>query len=338
MDLLIGRDAREGQSTALRLTGSRAMLICGKRGSGKSYTMGVLIEELVSAPNPPTVIVVDPMGVFHTMQRRNDAAADELYQWGMSPRGFPVRLLVPGDPDDLYDPEVLPELMRRGIEIVPLRLNASDLSPDAWCDVWGFSVAEPRGICLFRAVRRLASSKRPFDLEQVIKMVEMDGRAKDVTKEAVINRLSAAQSWHLFLEESYLPLAEQFRRGCVNVVDLSRLDPGPTGRRNLVVSVLARNFFRRRSDERLREEFGLTTTLGPVWLAIDEAHQFAPAFTDTLAKPHVIRWVKEGRQPGLSIIVATQQPSAVDSEVLSQCDLILCHKLTTKEDIDSLRV
>ncbi len=55
-----------------------------------------------------------------------------------------------------------------------------------------------------------------------------------------------------------------------------------------------------------------------------------------MAKEHLIRWVKEGRQPGLSLVVATQQPSAVDTEILSQCDTILCHKMTTKEDIASL--
>ncbi len=50
----------------------------------------------------------------------------------------------------------------------------------------------------------------------------------------------------------------------------------------------------------------------------------------------LIRWVKEGRQPGLSLIVATQQPSAIDSELLSQCDLIMAHKITTWDDIHAL--
>jgi len=44
----------------------------------------------------------------------------------------------------------------------------------------------------------------------------------------------------------------------------------------------------------------------------------------------------EGRQPGLSLLIASQQPGAVDREVLSQCDLILCHKVTASEDVDSL--
>lgn len=336
MDLFLGKDARDGEPIYLRFNGSRAMLICGKRGSGKSYTMGVLIEELLNSPEAPTVIVVDPMGIYHTMQRRNDGQADELYRWGLNPHSFPVRILVPGDPNELYDPDVLPELRRRELEVVPLRLNPSDLSADAWCDVWDFSVNEPRGIALFRAVQRLASKKRPFNIPEIISEIELDGRALDVTKEAVMGRLMVAQAWHIFQESGYVPLADQFRRGHVNVLDVSRLEPGPRQRRNLAVSVLARTLFRQRSDERLREEFGLPTTLGPVWLAIDEAHQFVPAGSSSLAKEHLIRWVKEGRQPGLSIVVATQQPSAVDKEVLSQCDTILCHKMTTKEDIASL--
>lgn len=336
MDVLVGKDAREGEPVYLRFNGSRAMLICGKRGSGKSYTMGVLVEELLGATHAPTVIVVDPMGIYHTMQRRNDGQSDELYRWGLSPRSYPVRLLVPGDPSDLYDPEVLPEFQRRAVEIVQFFLNPSDLSADAWCDLWDFSVNEPRGIALFRAVQKLTVKKRPFVIKEIIAEVETDGRAADVTKEAVIGRLMVADAWHIFTDIGYLPLADQFRRGQVNVLDVSRLEPGPRQRRNLVVSVLARSLFRQRSDERLREEFGLVTTLGPIWMAIDEAHQFAPAGYGSLAKEHIIRWVKEGRQPGLSMVVATQQPSAVDGEVLSQCDTILCHKMTTKEDIASL--
>jgi DNA helicase HerA-like ATPase len=55
-----------------------------------------------------------------------------------------------------------------------------------------------------------------------------------------------------------------------------------------------------------------------------------------LSKEELIRWVKEGRQPGLSLVVATQQPSAIDSEVLSQCDVILSHALTTRDDKTAL--
>ena len=44
----------------------------------------------------------------------------------------------------------------------------------------------------------------------------------------------------------------------------------------------------------------------------------------------------EGRQPGLSIVLATQQLSALDSEVLSQCDKVIAHRITVKVDLDAL--
>ena len=56
-----------------------------------------------------------------------------------------------------------------------------------------------------------------------------------------------------------------------------------------------------------------------VWVLIDEAHQFVPSGKTTLAKEALIRWTKEGRQPGLSLAVASQQPSAIDSEVITRC-------------------
>lgn len=43
--IFLGRDS-EGEQVYLDDSRSRAVLICGKRGSGKSYTMGVFLEEL----------------------------------------------------------------------------------------------------------------------------------------------------------------------------------------------------------------------------------------------------------------------------------------------------
>ena len=45
---------------------------------------------------------------------------------------------------------------------------------------------------------------------------------------------------------------------------------------------------------------------------------------------------ERGTTARLSLIVATQQPSAIDAELLSQCDLIMAHKITTWDDINAL--
>jgi len=44
--IFLGRD-NNGEHVYLDDSRSRAVLICGKRGSGKSYTIGVFLEELV---------------------------------------------------------------------------------------------------------------------------------------------------------------------------------------------------------------------------------------------------------------------------------------------------
>lgn len=337
MKLLLGKDARDEEQVFLDARGSRAILICGKRGSGKSYTLGVLIEELVSVGGSEVIpIIVDPMGVYHTMSQPNTAQQDDLFKWGLSARSYSVRLLVPGDPLKLYDADILKVLTERGITIVPLRLNPSDLSPDGWCDLFDANINKPLGIALFRATHKLEAKGQAFSIKDIAKELELDARAIDTTKEALLNRLDAIQSWQLFAEEGYTPIQDLFVPGAINVLDLSRLEPGPRGRRNLAISVIARNLFRARSNARLREEFNLATPMPKVWMLIDEAHQFTPNTGSTLSKDQLIRWAKEGRQPGLSLVVASQQPSAIDSEVLSQCDVILSHKMTTREDVNAL--
>ena len=337
MKLLLGKDTQSDHSVYLTAEGARAVLVCGKRGSGKSYTVGVLVEELLTAGGRNIIpIIVDPMGVYHTMVQPNTAQQNELFSWGLSTKNYQVRLLIPGDPTTLYDSDVLTILKERNVEITPLLLNASDLTPDGWCDLFDADINKPMGIVLFRAVQQLQKKGGAFSVQDIIRAIERDGKASDTSKEALLNRLEAAKSWQLFAESQYTPIHELFQPGAVNVLDLSRLEPGPRGRRNLAVSVIARNLFRARSDARLREEFGLATPMPRVWMLLDEAHQFVPAGSNTLSKGQLIRWAKEGRQPGLSLVVASQQPSAIDPEVLSQCDMILSHKLTSRNDVNAL--
>ena len=47
--------------------------------------------------------------------------------------------------------------------------------------------------------------------------------------------------------------------------------------------------------------------------------------------------MRQGRQPGVSLILATQKPSLLDPEVFSHADIIYCHRLTAEDDINSLQ-
>lgn len=335
MRLFIGEDQDNGDDTYIDASNARSILACGKRGSGKSYTLGNIVEEIHTETHDIVPLVIDPMGIYWTMTEGNEEQRDLLWDWGMSEQDFPVNLLVPGDPEERFGPEIVREFQSRGIDLDSLLLNPSDMSPDGWCDLFDLNINKPMGITLYRAVRELGEEDEPFYMNDLIHKVEMDGESSEQTREALLNRLEMAEDWGIFADE-YQDIWRTFDENRINVLDVSVIEPGQYGLRNLVVEVLGKELFRERQEARRREELKLGVDIPKVWLFIDEAHNFAPSGESTLSKDTVIRWVKEGRQPGLSIVVATQQPSAIDSDVLSQCDIILCHKITTREDINSL--
>ena len=50
----------------------------------------------------------------------------------------------------------------------------------------------------------------------------------------------------------------------------------------------------------------------------------------------MIDWVKLGRHPGLSLVMATQEPSAIHESAIRQSDIIMSHNLTSHDDIEAL--
>ena len=46
--------------------------------------------------------------------------------------------------------------------------------------------------------------------------------------------------------------------------------------------------------------------------------------------------LREGRQPGISLVLATQQPGEIHKDVITQSDLVISHRLTARKDITAL--
>src|SRR3989344_4905031 len=66
---------------------SHVILISGKRGSGKSYALSVMAEEMSHLPEEVSkniaVLIIDTMGIFWSMKYPNTKQEDELRLWGM---------------------------------------------------------------------------------------------------------------------------------------------------------------------------------------------------------------------------------------------------------------
>lgn len=336
--ILLGKETEMGDMVRIEADRSQRILVCGKTGTGKSYSLGVCIEELANIGSN-IILVIDPQGIFWTMAEANTVPdeVDGLWDFDRSPQGFPLNLMVPGDPVERFgDPEIPAEMEKRGIQIQSLRLNPSDLTPEMWCDLFDLDINELRGIMLFKAVRQCKRRLgRDFFIDDI--SAEVDRlRGLDKTKEAVQRRLDMAQDWQIFAEDQYREIWEILRPDQVNVLDLSVIAQGRYNLRNLVIAVLANFIFRKRTIARRREALGLPSDTKKVWLVLDEAHNFCPSGKSTLSKEILIRWAKEGRQPGLSLIVASQQPAAIDREILTQCGIRIVHRITSKDDFQAV--
>ena len=338
--LTIGRyyalDGSLGASVFLDVTRPHMVFICGKRGYGKSYSIGVFLEEIASLDEAIrkqlAVVVLDTLGIFWSTRYPSKDVSGNLDSWGRKPSGFPIRLLIPGQTTKGSSP--------RTIEEEPFSLCVAELSPLHWCQLFNVRLTDPVGVVLTKVILQLRSTGKRFSLQDILSEVQQDRQTEPVVKTAVQNFFFMAESWGVFDKEG-LSIAEIVRPGMVTVLDLSPLSSLLL--KDVVVAVFSQKVFEervksRRISEQKKMGFHIDEDGIPlVWLAVDEAQVFLPADKATLSKAVLIEeWMRQGRQPGLSLLLATQRPSAIEPEVLSHCDLFLCHRLTAQEDIDAL--
>jgi hypothetical protein len=338
--LTIGRyyalDGSLGAQVYLDALRPHVILICGKRGYGKSYTIGVFLEEICNLEkdvlNNLGVVVIDTLGIYWTTQFPSSEHTETLTSCGRKPEGVALRLLVPQ--------QLIQDYRKKGITAEQFALRVSEISPMHWCHLFDLKPTDPVGIAFTRAVLTLQSSSNRFSIADLLRFIQTDERTNNEVKGAVENFLTTAASWGVFDKEG-ISVTELVRRGTLTILDISHL-PGSI-LKDIVVSLLsekifeervkARKFFEQKKMGYHVEEKGIPM----VWLAVDEAQLFVPREKETLSKEVFINeWMRQGRQPGLSLVMATQRPSAIEPEVLSHSDIILCHRLTAQEDIDAL--
>ena len=338
--LNIGRyyalDSSLGSNVNLDIIHPHIVLICGKRGYGKSHTIGVFIEEIARLEKKVKdnlgVVVFDTLGIFWTTQFPNIAEAEKLNRWNNDPEGFDINLLIPK--------KFVTEYKNKGINANSFSIRVSELTPYHWCQLFHTKATDPLGINLTRAVLTMQSSSTRFSINELLTCIKSDVRGNDMVRDAAENFLTTADSWGVF-DKDGIPIRDLARRGTITILDLSHL-PNPV-LKSIVATLVSEKIFEERIRERKTHELkkiGIDVEekgMPMVWLAIDEAQLFLPNNKEVLSKDVLINeWMRQGRQPGLSLILATQRPSALESEVLSHSDIIICHRLTAQEDIDAL--
>lgn len=330
-----------GRKIRVDLAQPHVVLICGKRGYGKSYTMAVFLEEFarlpVSLQNRISVIVIDTVGIFWSLKIPNKHRVDLLRKWDLEPQSTNTRVLVPAGKIDFYK--------KKGLPVDgSFTLKAAELGGEEWMALFNLTWKDPEGVLITRTVEKLKEKVGTYyGIDEIIKAVQQDEEAEDLTKQALVNRLRVAKQWGL-IEKTGTRISEIARPGAINIIDVSayRQAIGMEGTRDIIVALLGKRLFEERMLFRKEEESRLIkgerreSEMPLVWMFIDEAHMFMPKDEKNIALNVLLEWVRVGRQPGLSLVLATQRPEKLHPDSISQCDLFISHRMTSQMDIKAV--
>ena len=345
--ITMGNVVSLGNNIMLDALRPHVVLIAGKRGSGKSYTMGVIAEGLASleeeTANSITSLIIDTMGIYWTMKNPNYKEADLLKQWGYQPTAFKnINVFVPKG--------TFEKVKEENVEMAdyPFSISANEISASDWCDIFGFSVNDEYGILINQVLEAFDEDKKAYDLKDIIESINSQIAASDTVKEAVKERFEAAFRWGLFEKEG-TKIEDLLAPGYINILDISLYahSLGEFSLRALVIGLLSQKVLEIRTRQRRIEELNEINsteiteeekkkTIPIVWMFIDEVHEFLPANGKTAATASLSRVIKEGRQPGIGLVMATQQPGKLDTDIITQSDIIISQHVTAKLDIDAL--
>lgn len=370
--ILLGKLVESGQARRLSLdiSGEQVVAILGKRGTGKSYTLGVLIEGLAAGKGenpistlttPRSGLVLDIMDIFWTsaisLAEKGSGEVQKQYQ-RMQKAGYAAQPLAV----DVWIPAGFARSDIDPPNVHELRIQASDLGLDDWADLFGVDIyGEPRGMLISDIVGRVSSdgytttrgeevpAKQEYNFQDLLHCLD---NAQDIvtsfredTRRSVRQRMSSYAALSLFSGEG-TPLEDVLKPFRVSILMLARV---PDELKKVLVSVLLKRILRERRDasfaqKRLDLDARLTSgerdelqtfvshSIPRTWILLDEAHVLAGAGQSSTAGEALIRYAKEGRNYGLSMAVATQQPSALDTRLTSQAETLIVHQLTAPAD------
>jgi hypothetical protein len=303
---------------------STHLAILASTGAGKSYTAGVLVEELMRPYNRASVLIVDPHGEYDTL---TTIQSDTAFHG-----------------EDNYQPEVKIFTHDR-IKVRVSTLTEADIKyllPEGTSDKMLHYLSQ--------AYRKLTAGERGErglwgyqDLRDAVtseKYGEEDGRGSggnvgsiDALLWRLDNRFDRPDS--IFSDTEHIPLGELFKPGRCTVLQLSDIEQNE---QQVVVATLLRRVNKARVAT-VREEAEPTSDHYlpyPVFTLLEEAHRFAPA-GQTVVSTNILKQIlSEGRKFGVGIGLITQRPGKLDQDVLSQCMTQIIMRIVNPIDQDTV--
>jgi hypothetical protein len=285
----------------------RHTFLCGQSGSGKTYSLGVVLEQLLLHTDL-RVVVIDPNSDFVRL-REARAEADPALAARLAELAGSILVRRPAAVGDDR-----------------LRLRFSELDGAAYAGVLRLDpirdsdeyeellhvLAEDGGAPMLRALAAGAETAGREGIASLVRRVRNLG----------------VDRWGVWAKEQAGTVLDDLDRDdwrCL-VVDIGTL--GTPTEKTLVAQAVLGRLWERRLERR------------PLLVVIDEAHNICPQLPEGelqfLATETAIRIAAEGRKFGLYLLLSTQRPQKVHENIVSQCDNLLLMRMNSVADVGHL--
>jgi hypothetical protein len=325
---IVGRVAGSGKAVAADFDGTNVVSIFGAQGSGKSYTVGTLLEAAL-LPDPELNRLPEPLGgiVFHystdqtytpeyaaMAEANNDPTAVEALRrdYGTDPQSLPdVRILTT---EPLVEER---KLEFPGLDVAPLLLAPTELGLNEWKLLMGLEGGEQMYSRSMNVIFRKLRGR--LSLDSLREEVE-ESALSQAQKNLAESRIQFAES---FVRDG-AGIADQLRQGGLVIVDL-RDETVADDEALALFMVLLRLFAQ------------VTEVSGKAFnkvIVFDEAHKYMnnPRLTNA-----IVETVREMRHRGTNVVIASQNPPSVPKEVIELSQIVVAHRFTSPQWLDHVR-
>ncbi|RME32027.1 ATP-binding protein [Candidatus Woesearchaeota archaeon] len=276
---------------------TKHVAVLAKSGSGKSYAVGVLIEEILEHKVP--IVIIDPHGEYGTLAEpaEND---ERMARYGVRPKRYPVREY--GDP--------------QWPGLIPLRLP-NNLTPQELVHLIPGKLNNTQLGILYNAIKGIDT----LDFETLLLQLEQE---ESSAKWSIINLVEHLRSLGIFSSQ---PLAynELVKSGACSIINLRGFAPEI---QQVVMYKLAKDLFALRKQSKVPPFFLVIEEAHNFC----PERSFGEATSSKILRAIAA----EGRKFGLGLCIISQRPARVDKSVLSQCTTQIILKVTNPNDLKAV--
>ena len=279
--------------------------VLGATGSGKSYAVGVIVEELLERGMP--VVAVDPHGEYKWFSRENDNPEDveRAKRIGLTLKGFPTTVYSLGEDEGRK-----------------LSIGISDLNPYALAEVCDLSGAQSD--LLYLAFKKVDGEG--YGLEELVSAVKAAAEEWGFQRNTLMATLRKIQALNEFVFfGGNVDVGGLVKPGRLSVLDLSG-NVDERVRRTIVGVVLEKIFTARRRGE-----------IPPLTIVVEESHRFAPQGAGGYCGSVLRRIAREGRKFGVTLCLTSQRVAGLDKDILTQCGTKIILRIEGAYDIEYLK-